>query len=369
AIATGYPSRPSRSSEKPGTIGTKPESAMIAAGLGRPSPRPSAYDMTAPCENPPRTTRSIGTGRLSRNAATWANVAWNVSGSGVGMPASRYQCAPPGGSVSGPRGVIPSSRRSGSRRSSTGKRSCSSAPRPCRRTSVPSGSVVALGRSSARSRVLIAPVRSRARPGPGRAWVFDRRQHRLDPLAQMLECGGQDEAFAQVRRILVDREPRSECRELEEDAVRLAKVDRAEPEAVDHRRRVHAGLRDRVLPGFLLGDLRREGNVMDGAGAADATVDRRRVVGEEPAASLPAHLPRALACRAEAEYPLEQLPARIRIDPEGPDAVEALECEVGGKLWMLRDQRPIRRRDEAQRGEPRARRSGGHAARAARGSR
>ena len=28
-----------------------------------------------------------------------------MSGSGVGMPPSRYQCAPPGGSESGPRGV------------------------------------------------------------------------------------------------------------------------------------------------------------------------------------------------------------------------------------------------------------------------
>src|SRR5207249_11788857 len=111
------------------------------------------------------------------------------------------------------------------------------------------------------------------------------------------------------------------------DAVRLAEVDRAEPEAIDHRRGVHAGLRDRLLPGILLGDLCREGNVMDGAGAADAAVDRRRVVGEAPATSLPAHLPRALVCRAEAEHLLEQLRTGMRIDTEGLDAVEARERE------------------------------------------
>ena len=44
----------------------------------------------------------------------------NVSGSGVGMPPSRYQCRPPGGSASGPRGVSPRRRRCGSSASSSG---------------------------------------------------------------------------------------------------------------------------------------------------------------------------------------------------------------------------------------------------------
>ena len=66
------------------------------------------------------TTRSIGTGRPSSKAPAASKLGKNVLGSGVGMPPSRYQCAPPGGSASGPRGVTPSRRRSGSSASSRG---------------------------------------------------------------------------------------------------------------------------------------------------------------------------------------------------------------------------------------------------------
>ncbi len=61
------------------------------------------------------------------------------------------------------------------------------------------------------------------------------------PGAQVLECGREDELLAEVLGILVEREARAERRDLEEDAARLAEVDRAEPEAVDDRRRVHSG--------------------------------------------------------------------------------------------------------------------------------
>ena len=47
-----------RSSSKPGTVGTNPLSAMSPAGRGRPAPKPSAYVITAPCENPPSTVRA-----------------------------------------------------------------------------------------------------------------------------------------------------------------------------------------------------------------------------------------------------------------------------------------------------------------------
>ena len=70
ATAIGYPSRPPRSSSKPSTSGMNPESAMIAAGRGLPLPSPSAQLITAPCEKPPRTTCSSGTGSASRNAAS-----------------------------------------------------------------------------------------------------------------------------------------------------------------------------------------------------------------------------------------------------------------------------------------------------------
>ena len=66
-------------------------------------------------------------------------MAWKVSGSGKPTCRTAYQWAPPGGSDSGPRAVAPSRRRSGSSTSSSGNRSCSSAPRPWNRTSAPSG--------------------------------------------------------------------------------------------------------------------------------------------------------------------------------------------------------------------------------------
>ena len=42
-------------SRQPSTVGTKPEKAITAAGRGRPSPRPTARLITAPCEKPPIT--------------------------------------------------------------------------------------------------------------------------------------------------------------------------------------------------------------------------------------------------------------------------------------------------------------------------
>ena len=76
----------SRSSSNPGTVGTKPLSAISAAGRGRPRPSPTAYDMTAPCENPPRTSRSAPSPCSERNAssqpASRGRVALNVAGSG-----------------------------------------------------------------------------------------------------------------------------------------------------------------------------------------------------------------------------------------------------------------------------------------------
>ena len=44
-----------------------PDSAISPAGRGRPAPSPSAYVITAPCENPPSTVRSGG---IAASAAT-----------------------------------------------------------------------------------------------------------------------------------------------------------------------------------------------------------------------------------------------------------------------------------------------------------
>ena len=47
--------------------------------------------MTAPWEKPPSTIRSGAIGSVSRKAVSSGTVAWNVVGSGVGIPPSAYQ--------------------------------------------------------------------------------------------------------------------------------------------------------------------------------------------------------------------------------------------------------------------------------------
>src|SRR4051794_13387464 len=218
----------SRSSSKPSTRGMKPLIASSAAGRGRPRPSASAYDMTQPCENPPRTMRSYGS--ASRNSPSASKLATKCSRVGVGMPPSAYQCAPPGGSDSGPRGVYPWSRRSGSSASSSGWRSCSSAPRPCRRTRAPSAS----------------PAAGRSRNCSTR--IRQRREDRLDLGAEVLERGRQDQLLAEMLGILVGREARPLRRDLVQHAARLAEVDRAEPEAVDDLGGPAAGCEHALAP-------------------------------------------------------------------------------------------------------------------------
>ncbi len=67
----------------------------------------------------------------------------------------------------------------------------------------------------------------------------------------MLVIGRQRELLAEVLEGLVDREAGAQRGDLEEDAARLAEVDRAEVEAVDQRRRLRAGL-DRAIPPCLV---------------------------------------------------------------------------------------------------------------------
>ena len=78
-----------------------PERAMIVSGrFAGPRPRPSAQLIAVPCEKPPSAT---GCGRLSRSSPSATKLGQKDSGSGVGIPPSRYRCAPPGGSASGAR--------------------------------------------------------------------------------------------------------------------------------------------------------------------------------------------------------------------------------------------------------------------------
>ena len=92
----------------------------------------------------------------------------------------------------------------------------------------------------------VAPGEVPAQPCGFGARVLDRAQVRFDLVAQVLEVGRQRELLAEVLERLVDGEAGADRRDLEEDAARLAEVDRAEVEAVDLRRRLGAA-RDRLL--------------------------------------------------------------------------------------------------------------------------
>src|SRR5205807_5046001 len=109
--------------------------------------------------------------------------------------------------------------------------------------------------------------------------------------AKVLVVGRQRELLAQARGRLVDRETRPDRRNLEQDAARLAEVDRLEVEAVDHRRRVRAGLDHPLAPILVCLRLAGPGDVVDGARALDAGFGRRFVVGVHGAALLAADLP------------------------------------------------------------------------------
>src|SRR3954470_19834619 len=83
---------------------------------------------------------------------------------------------------------------------------------------------------------------SRTRLGGKRgAGQFERRQHALDLAARGLEPRRQDERLAEMRGILVDGEPRTKRRDLEEHAAGFLEVDRLEPEAIDYLGRMPAG--------------------------------------------------------------------------------------------------------------------------------
>src|SRR6218665_3045722 len=122
------------------------------------------------------------------------------------------------------------------------------------------------------------------------ARIIDRRQRRLDLLAQRLEPRREDELLAEMGGVLVGVEARSERGDLEEDARRLAEVDRLEPEAVDDLGRAGAGGERAFAPGLVVVHRGGEGDVVDGAGALAARLGRRRVVDPVSAARLAADL-------------------------------------------------------------------------------
>jgi hypothetical protein len=72
-----------------------PLRATSAAGRGRSLPSPSAYDITAPCEKPPSTVRSVGTpmasGSASNQPVSFSSVGPNDEGSGKPTRRTAYQ--------------------------------------------------------------------------------------------------------------------------------------------------------------------------------------------------------------------------------------------------------------------------------------
>src|SRR6185295_14898248 len=111
------------------------------------------------------------------------------------------------------------------------------------------------------------------------------RQHRLDLLPLRLEPRGQDQPLAEMRRILVHREPGPLGGDLEEHPTRLFEVDRAEPESVDDRRGLGASRQHPLPDAELLGFVGHpEGYVVDGASAPGTPVLGRQLAHFDPLA-------------------------------------------------------------------------------------
>src|SRR6266581_7369544 len=141
--------------------------------------------------------------------------------------------------------------------------------------------------------------------------------------------------LAESLQRLVGREAGPKRRDLEQDAARLAEVDRLEPEAVDDRRRVGARVGDPLAPGRVILDGRRPRDVMDCSRALHPALRGRSVVGVEGAAEVAAALPLVVAARLETERLLEEAAAAIRILGVRADRVESLQGELGRDLGML----------------------------------
>ncbi len=154
------------------------------------------------------------------------------------------------------------------------------------------------------------------------ARVRKRRQHRLDLEPEVLERRRQDQALAEVLDVLVRREAGSERRDLEQDAARLAEVDRAEPEAVDHRRRPPARLAYALDPLRVL--VRESGprDVVHGARPGHAALGpaarrRRRTPSARRSRPTPA---RSRASRGTRRSPRAKLRTRARRRSRGSRA-------------------------------------------------
>ncbi len=124
--------------------------------------------------------------------------------------------------------------------------------------------------------------------------------------------------------VLVHSEAGADRCDLEQHAARLEEVHRFEIEALDHRRGTRTSVADACAPLLQRVGLRRERDVVHGAGALAAVDLRRsRVVGVEAAAALSAHLPVLALATTEAERLAEQSLGADRRAAVGAHAREA----------------------------------------------
>src|SRR5438105_11607532 len=153
--------------------------------------------------------------------------------------------------------------------------------------------------------------------------------------------------LAELLEGLVDGEAGADRRDREQHAARLAEVDRAEVEAVDHRRGRGTRLGDAFLPGLVVVHRRSPGDVMHRARAADTALVGA-VVAIERAALLAADLPGGLAVRRELERLLEEVAALLRVEGVGANGVESLQRDLARHLRVVGDQRLVARLDEQE---------------------
>src|SRR5205807_674458 len=257
---------------------------------------------------------------------------------------------------SGPRGVTPSRRRSGSRISSSGERSFSSAPRPWKSTKSPSGSDAAGRTRCSRESgltLLISPAppiglclrlarRSDRAPGERK-----RGQDTLELRAHVLELRRERKRLAEMLERLIGGEAGAERCDLEQHTARLSEVDGAEIEAVDDRGWAPPALDHPLSPGRMIVHRRCPGNVVHRAVAAPSP-GGRPVIGIERATLFTLDVEPVRARGPKPERALEEGPAPLRVRAVGANAVEALDRQPGRNLGMPGDERGVAGLDDAQ---------------------
>ena len=309
----------SRSGSQPSTVGMKPESAISAAVRGR------------PCAEPERIAHHRALREPSEHDL-------------VGRERQRVEPLRQRAVAFGERLAGRGSRRAG-RRTSGRRRAAARAARGacCRAGGARGRARRAAGRGRARRRrgrggARARPPARRRRGARARAAQRAASSPRADSgsgvsigsiwARRCSNAGGRMSVSPRCAGSSSIAKPGPERRDLEQDAARLAEVDRAEPEAVDDLGRAAAGVGDAVAPRLLLLHRRRPRDVVHGAGAGDAgspapprTRSSRRATRRASPSGSPSARSRARRGTARCRVEI----ARVRAD-----ALEALQRELGG---------------------------------------